>query len=658
MGKISPPPAASPLLLRGRTSPLTRRRFIEGLAAGTTVASLLPPLSASPARAAGHARSHGLPELTGTRFDLSVEPTRVNVTGNPRTATLVNGLMPGPILRWREGDTVTLRVTNRLRVQTSIHWHGIYVPAGMDGVPGISFRGIDPGETFVYRIPVRQSGTYWYHSHSGFQEQTLLSGPLIIAARDSDPIGADREYVIFLSDWTDEDPETVYYHLKTSNGYYNHHRLTAADFVHDSRAKGLLATLRDRFEWSTMRMDPRDILDVTGRMTGGTYTYLVNGQAPAANWTGLFRRGERVRLRFINGSSMTYFDVRIPGLGMTVVAADGSNVEPVTVDEFRIAVAETYDVVVTPNEDVYTIFAQAMDRSGYARATLAVREGLTASVPPMDPIFSRTMTDMGMSMPGMESGPRKMPGMSMPNEQGDDMPGMDMSGMDMSGMNMQGKHTSGRKMPAMQHGMSGMSDSSGAAPKARAHARPNASGQVAYPQPQEVRLALGPEVVSIAKNPTGRLDTPGDGLDGNGRRVLVYNDLVRLDGGPQNTPFVTRDPDAEVLLHLTGNMERFIFGFNGLTYDQSEPVRFPHGQRILVTLINDTMMEHPIHLHGMLTELENQKGKLRPLKHTVNVKPAEKLQYYVNATELGRWAYHCHLIYHMDAGMFTSAVVA
>ena len=626
---------ASPLFLPCRTAPLTRRRFIEGLAAGTAVAALTP---GSRAHAATLKGSRRLPELSGTEFELSVEPTRVNVTGNPRMATLVNGSMPGPILRWREGDTVTLRVTNRLQVPTSIHWHGIYVPAVMDGVPGISFRGIAPGETFVYRFPVRQSGTYWYHSHSGFQEQTLLSGPIVIAPRQPDPVAADREYVIFLSDWTDEDPDTVYRHLKTAGGYYNYHKLTAVDFVRDAHAEGLLAALRSRFEWSTMRMDPRDILDVTGRMTGGTYTYLVNGQAPASNWTGLFRRGERVRLRFINGSSMTYFDVRIPGLEMTVVAADGSNIEPVTVDEFRIAIAETYDVIITPKDDACTIFAQAMDRSGYARATLAVHEGLTAPVPPMDPIFSRTMTDMGMSMTGMSGmpkGTRKLPGMSMPSKPKDDMSGMDMAGMDMPGMKMPGM-----KMPGMQHTMPGM------------------SGQTAYPRPQDVHLALGPQVASIAKDPMERLDTPGDGLEGNGRRVLVYTDLVRLATGPQNGAFVTRDPDAEVLLHLTGNMERFIFGFNGLTYDQSQPVRFPHGQRILVTLVNDTMMEHPIHLHGMLTELENHQGRLRPLKQTVNVKPAEKLRYYVNATELGRWALHCHLAYHMDAGMFTSAVVA
>lgn len=645
MHKNFPATEPSSLLLPCRTVPLTRRRFIEGLVAGTAVAALP---SGSSSHAGNLKGPYRLPELSGTEFDLSVAPAGVNVTGSPRVATLVNGLMPGPVLRWREGTTVTLRVTNRLKVPTSIHWHGIYVPAVMDGVPGISFRGIAPGETFVYRFPVRQSGTYWYHSHSGFQEQTLLSGPIVIAPREPDPVAADREYVIFLSDWTDEDPETVYRHLKTGSGYYNYQTLTAVDFVRDAHAAGLLAALRSRFEWSTMRMDPRDILDVTGRMTGGTYTYLVNGQAPAANWTGLFRRGERVRLRFINGSSMTYFDVRIPGQKMTVVAADGSNIEPVTVDEFRIATAETYDVIIAPQDDACTIFAQAMDRSGYARATLAVHAGLEAPVPPMDPIFSRTMTDMGMGMAGMSGMPKgsqKMPSMSMSGKPGDDMSGMDMAGMDMPGM-------------SGMSGMPGMSGPSHRAANRSQHVLRGTSDQVAFPRPQDVHLVLGPEVTSIAKDPVERLDTAGDGLEGNGRHVLVYADLVRLATGPQNGAIVTRDPDAEVLLHLTGNMERFIFGFNGLTYDQSQPVRFPHGQRILVTLVNDTMMEHPIHLHGMLTELENHQRRLRPLKHTVNVKPAEKLRYYVNATELGRWALHCHLIYHMEAGMFTSAVVA
>lgn len=573
--------------------------------------------------------------LRGNRFDLDIHPATVNITGKSRTAMLVNGSLPGPVLHWQEGDTITLRVTNRLAVPTSIHWHGILVPTDMDGVPGVSYPGIAPGQTFTYRFPVRQSGTFWYHSHTRFQEQNCVSSALVIAPREPDPIAADRDYVVMLNDWTDENPDSVFYHLKTGDGYYNYHKRTLADFFDDISAKGLAATLKNRAAWGEMRMDPRDITDVSGLMTGGTYTYLINGYPPAANWTGLFKPGETIRLRFINGSAMSYFDVRIPGLKMTVVAADGSNVEPVSVDEFRIGVAETYDVIVTPKNDAHTIFAQAMDRSGFARATLAVRQGLSAPVPPMDPIFTRTMTDMGMA--GMNMG--DMGGMKMDGVGG----GMDMGGMDhgMSGMDMSGMQGHTMAMPAMARG-----------------AKPNASGQIAYPQPQDVHLKKGPAVVNIAMNPTERLNLPGDGLNGNGRRVLTYADLTRRSDGPQNAEFDTRDPDADVLLHLTGNMERYIFGFNGLTYDQSQPVRFPYGQRIRVTLINDTMMEHPIHLHGMFTELDNHKGRLRPLKHTVSVKPGEKLQYYVNATEIGRWAYHCHLLYHMEAGMFTTAVVA
>ncbi|HEX8726570.1 MAG TPA: copper resistance system multicopper oxidase [Gemmatimonadaceae bacterium] len=606
--------------LRANDTEFTRRRFVQGLAASAMLAAS-PPWLIDVVRGTAGRLQPGPRDLYGTTFDLTLDRAPVNVTGSAGMATLVNGMLPGPVLHWREGDVVTIRVTNHLDTSASIHWHGILVPTGMDGVPGVSFPGIAPGETFVYRFPVRQSGTFWYHSHTRFQEQTGLSGPLVIEPRRPDPVQTDRDYVVMLTDWTDEDPEAVYRFLKVGDAYYNYQRRTVGDFLRDVASKGLGATLRDRWAWGTMRMDPRDIADVSGSMIGGTYTYLVNGQPPAANWTGLFRPGERVRLRFINGSSMTFFDVRIPGLKMTVVAADGSNVEPVTVDEFRIGVAETYDVVVEPRADAYTIFAEALDRSGYARATLATRTGLSAPVPPMDPIFSRTMIDMGMDMGGMKMGSGEP---------------MEMTGMqDMGGMPV--------------------GDMAGSGP---ARARPNATGQVAYPQPQDVHLKLGPAVAHIAPHPTERLDRPGDGLNDNGRRVLTYADLVRLENGPQNAEFVTRDPDAEVLLHLTGNMDRYIFGFNGLTYDQSQPLRFPSGQRIRVTLVNDTMMEHPIHLHGMFTELDNGRGRLRPLKHTIIVKPGEELHYYVNATEIGRWAYHCHLLYHMEAGMFTTAVVA
>ncbi len=599
---------------------LSRRRFVQGLAAGAAVTALSPWLSPQARAAATNPESYGVSGLSGTEFDLAIEPATVNITGTPAMATLINGLLPGPLLHWREGDTVTMRVTNRLNTSTSIHWHGILLSTNMDGVPGISFPGIAPGETFTYRFPVRQSGTYWYHSHTGFQEQTGLYGPLVITPREADPVVADRDYVVIFNDWTDENPEDVYYHLKAGDGYYNYHMRTAGDFFDDVSAQGLAATLKNRMAWGQMRMDPRDIADVSGRMTGGTYTYLINGHAPAANWTGLFKPGERVRLRFINGSSMTYFDVRIPGLKMTVVAADGSNVEPVSVDEFRIGVAETYDVIVEPNDAAHTLFAQSMDRSGYARATLAPHPGMQAAVPPMDPIFTRTMTDMGMA--GMGG----------------------VKGIDT---------------PHLQHGMDGTGWAPPMRPNIPQPMPANATGQTASPQPQDVHLKLGPEVVNIAMHPTNRLDLPGGGLNHNGRRVLTYTDLVRLNHGPQNIPFHDRDPDAEVLLHLTGNMERYIFGFNGQTYDQSQPVRYPYGQRIWVTLINDTMMEHPIHLHGLFTELDNTDDyRRRPLKHTVSVKPGEKLHYYLTANELGRWAYHCHLLYHMEAGMFTSAVVA
>jgi len=333
------------------------------------------------------------PVLSGTEFALEIGPTPINITGQPRIATAVNGQFPGPILRWREGDTVTLAVSNRLSVPSSIHWHGIRAPSPMDGVPGLSFNGIAPGETFIYRFPVHQSGTYWYHSHSGFQEQTGVDGPIVIVPKGGYAQAFDRDYVVFLSDWSDENPDTIVSNLKFQSGYYNYGERTVGTFIDDAEKKGLAATVADRLEWGKMRMSPTDILDVSG----ATYTYLINGRPPGANWTALFRPGERVRLRFINGSVMSIYDVRIPDLRMTVVQADGNDVEPVTVDEFRISVAETYDVIVQPPaERAYTIFVQPEDRSGYARGTLAPRPGMTAPIPPMDPRPLRTMADMGM----------------------------------------------------------------------------------------------------------------------------------------------------------------------------------------------------------------------------------------------------------------------
>ena len=571
---------------------MNRRRFMLGTAAAAGAFS-----------AVRWPRGHALaapsrtPVLSGSEFQLEIGPTPINITGQPRIATAVNGQVPGPILRWREGDTVTLAVSNRLSVPSSIHWHGIRVPSPMDGVPGLSFNGIAPGETFIYRFPVHQSGTYWYHSHSGFQEQTGVYGPIVIEPRGGYAQPFDRDYVVFLSDWSDESPDTIVSNLKFQSDYYNYGQRTVGTFVDDAAQKGLAATVANRLEWGKMRMSPTDILDVSG----ATYTYLINGQPPGANWTALFRPGERVRLRFINGSVMSIYDVRIPDLEMTVVQADGNDVEPVTVDEFRISVAETYDVIVQPRaERAYTIFVQVEDRSGYARGTLAPRPGMTAPIPPMDPRPLRTMTDMGMGgmgTGGMDHG--SMPG--MPADRG-----------------------------AMGHGsMAGME-----------------AGKSAQ------KLDLSVEVNNVAEMPTERLNSPGEGFPA-GRRVLTYADLRATRPGSDPRP-----PSHEITLHLTGNMERFIWGFDGKKFSEAGPIELKRGDRVRFVLINDTMMEHPIHLHGLWSELENGHGEYRPYKHTINVKPGEKLSYLVSADTPGRWAYHCHLLYHMETGMFREVRVA
>jgi CopA family copper-resistance protein len=614
---------------------VSRRRFVQGLAAASTFAALPFPF-----RRALAAANAGAPLLSGRDFALEIGPVSVNMTGRARTAIGINGQVPAPILRWREGDTVTIAVTNRLAEPSSIHWHGIRTPSPMDGVPGLSFAGIAPGETFTYRFPVHQSGTYWYHSHSGFQEQSGLYGSIVIEPRAGYAQAFDRDYVVLLSDWSDEAPETIVSNLKFQSDYYNFGQRTVGTFFADAREKGLAATVSDRLEWGKMRMSPTDILDVTG----ATYTYLVNGKPPAANWTALFRPGERVRLRFINGSSMSIFDVRIPGLKLTVVQTDGNDVEPVAVDEFRIGTAETYDVIVQPNADrAFTIFAQAEDRSGFARGTLAPSAGMTAEVPPLDPRPIRTMADMGMAgmdhgaMGGMAMGSDSMAGMKYGAQMPDSMP--PMPSMDHSKMSGMGGMDHG-SMPGMDHssmpGMGSMSMNHGAM-KMDGMTMSGGTGAVKE----------GVEVDNVAMMPTDRLNDPGGGLDGNGRRVLRYTDLRALKRGDDPRP-----PSREITLHLTGNMQRFIWGFDGKKFSEAEPIHLARGERVRFVVINDSMMEHPIHLHGLWSELDNGQGDYRPYKHTILVKPGERLSYLVTADEPGRWAYHCHLLYHMEMGMF------
>ena len=538
---------------------ISRRRFMHGFAGAACVLGAAR-WSSSPAAI-----------LTGTQFDLTIDELPVNYTGARRTAVAINGQVPGPTLRFREGDTVTIRVTNRLRTTTALHWHGLIVPADMDGVPGVSFAGIAPGETFTYRFKVNQSGTYWYHAHARFQEQVGLYGSIVIDPRNGERHAAQREHVILFSDWTDLDPEHIYRTLKLQSDYYNRGKRTAGDFIRDARSQGVRATLAERQMWGAMRMQPTDLADVSGY----AYTYLTNGVTPAGNWTGTFAKGERVRLRFINGSAMSVLDLRIPDLKLTVVAADGQDIDPVTVDELRIAAAEVYDVLVEPQDDrAYTIFAQAIDRSGYARGTLAPREGMEAPVPPLEPRPILAMSDMGMAHGGTHAG--------------------------------------------MHHDVS------------EAKASPTT-----------------PTVDMRTAQPRTNLDDPGPGLRDNGRRVLTYADLHTIGG-----PIDRREPGRELALRVTGHMQRFIWSFDGRKFSEAPPLHFTHGERLRIALVNDTMMTHPIHLHGMWSEVEDESGAFLVRKHTVALQPGQQIRYAVTADALGRWAFHCHLLYHMEAGMF------
>ncbi|PNG37872.1 copper oxidase [Pseudomonas protegens] len=568
-----------------RHSP-SRRTFVKALAAGGVLAGL--GLWRNPVWAIS---SPGQPEVAaGTDFDLSIGQLPVNFSGQPRQAMTVNGSLPGPLLRWREGDRVTLRVRNRLHQMTSIHWHGIILPADMDGVPGLSFEGIEPGGLYRYSFPVKQHGTYWYHSHSGLQEQLGVYGALVIDAREPEPFTYDRDYVVLLSDWSDEAPEQILRTLKKQSDYYNRHKRTLADFIEDVGRDGWAATVAERTMWAQMNMTPTDLADVSG----ATYTYLLNGQAPDNHWTGLFRPGERLRLRLINASAMTYFDLRIPGVKMTVVAADGQHVEPVSVDELRIAVAETFDVLVQPSAGAHSLFAQAMDRSGYALGSLSSVPGLKAPTPALDPRPLLTLEDMGMaSMPGMDHA---------------EMPGM--------------RHES-MAMPGMDHGAM--------------------SSQIPHPASE----TANPLVDMQALDPQPRLDDPGLGLRHNGRRVLTYADLKSTFADPDG-----REPSRTLTLHLTGHMEKFAWSFDGIAFAEAEPLRLEYGERVRIELVNDSMMSHPIHLHGMWSDLEDEHGRFQVRKHTIDMPPGTRRCYRVTADALGRWAYHCHLLYHMESGMF------
>ena len=594
--------------------------------------ALLPAYAGGATNGAG-AMTSLQPKMVGglAVYDLVIAETPVAISGRRAKAVTINGTVPGPLLHLYEGQDALLRVTNRLHEDTSIHWHGLILPPEMDGVPGVSFPGIRAGETFEYRFPQRQYGTYWYHSHSGLQEQLGHYGPLIIHPAEGYPYQFDREFVVVLSDWTFENPYRVLDKLKKQGNYYNVGRRTVGDFLRDVSRNGFMETVRERMMWLEMRMDPTDILDVSG----ATYTYLMNGLAPGSNWTGTFHPGERVLVHMINAAADTYFDVRIPDLPMTMVQVSGQYIQPVETDEFRMAIAETYDFIIEPGDRPYTLFAESMDRTGYARGTLTPRAGWNAPVPTLRKRPLLTMADMGMAH--------------------GDMAGMDgMGGMGTSGSASAMDHSNMPGMPAMPPAPASAAPVVAAAEDQARYAVAGASRTEGLRAPGTLPGMIehepgrhGVDNAAVPMMVTSRLAEPGVGLGSDGWRVLLYTEMRALK--PRET---FRAPTREIELHLTGNMERFMWSINGVPFEFAEPIRMNFGERMRLTMVNDTMMNHPMHLHGMWMELENGQGEFIPRVHTVNVKPAERLSLLIDVDAPGRWAFHCHILYHMEVGMF------
>lgn len=644
------------------TSPqLSRRRFVTGMAMGTAALGLGLHSSLSLGNALSSSSVKRSPPhvLRGKQFDLNIGYQAVNMTGKERTATTVNGSLPAPTLRWKEGETVTLRVKNHLAHDSSIHWHGMILPSNMDGVPGLSFAGIKPSDTYTYQFEVNQSGTYWYHSHSGFQEQTGVYGAIVIDPKEPDPVAYDRDHVVVLSDWSDETPENIYAKLKKMSHYYNRRERTVGDLWRDIKEKGVSNTWNERSMWNQMRMSETDIADVTGE----TYTFLMNGMTPEDGWKALFKRGEKVRLRFVNAAAMTIFDVRIPGLKMTVVASDGQNIEPVSIDEFRIGVAETYDVIVEPDGDsAYTIFAQSIDRTRFTRGVLTSDASLEADIPAMDYAPTLGHSDMGMSMAGMDHGAHAgHGGMAATSTAAV----MDHSTMDHSKMghgsapmemdHSKMSHGSPMQSTSMDHSTmhSGAGEIDHSTMDHSMNHGGSSLGKAGYGTNSEITHAkteFGPHVDMRAEIMQNGINDPGVGLRDHqqryGRKVLTYADIRNL------TPTIdTREPEREIQLHLTGNMRRYMWSMNGIRFADAEPLALKYGERVRIVLVNDTMMTHPVHLHGVWSELETGESNYIPRKHTIMVHPGSSVSYLVTADAKGKWAYHCHLLYHMPGMM-------
>ena len=590
-------------------------------------------------------------------YDLTIAEQTVNITGKPVERITVNGKFVAPLLEFEEGDEAVIRVHNKLKNQdSSIHWHGLLLPGIMDGVPGFNkFHGIAPNTTYEYKFKVRQNGTYWYHSHSKGQEQDGLYGAFVIYPKDKTPLTAaektDKDYVVLLSDFHNSTSDQIMKNLKKEADYYQNRRETVFDVLKQVKRDGLKATWQDRSMWNQMRMLKTDMSDVTG------YTFLMNGKTPQQNWTGNFKAGEKVRLRFINASAMSFFDVRIPNLKMTVVSADGQPVKPVPVDEFRIGTAETYDVIVEPKQAHYQIEAESIDRTGFSVGSLHDENTPPINqikMPKSRPRSLLTMEDMGMghdmsSMAGMNHDMSSMKGMdhdmsSMTDSSKDQsMSGMNhdmssMKGMDHDMSSMKGMDQDMSSMKGMDHDMSSMTGSS----KDQSMSGMNHSMQMttsnASTQEKNGDVVYG---WANASTPVGQ-------------KALQYSDLQSLNPQPD-----TRAPEREMEIRLGGNMERYIWTINGKKFNETEPFKVKYGERIRLKFVNDSMMAHPMHLHGMFMQLENgQDPSNMPNKHTIIVPPGKTVTTLLTADELGEWAIHCHLLYHMAAGMMNKLIVA
>ena len=654
-------------------NPLSRRTFVKGLL--TTSALTIGNINLNASKLDENKKNFyeidkNTKALTGTQFNLSIGYSIANFTGKDVIATTVNNSLAGPTLIWNEGDEITIHVTNNLKEDTSIHWHGIILPFNMDGVPGISFDGIKPGTTFTYTFKVEQSGTYWYHSHSDFQEQTGVYGAIVINPKVTDPYTYDKDYVITLSDWSDEKPTAIYRKLKLMSDYYNFNQRTTSDFFTEVKERGFFDAFSNRKMWNEMKMTDRDLSDVTGY----TYTYLMNGHSPNMNWKALFKNGEKIRLRFVNASAMTFFDIRIPNLKMTVVASDGNNIRPVSIDEFRIGVAETYDVIVEPKDNTaYTIFAQNIERSGFSMGTLTYDYNVQTNIPLMDKPQQLTHADMGMNMNDMDHSKMNMKTETkslkewakatvvklMPEDNAikvthDAIANWKWPSMTMNfevaehlnfsqfykNMTMDIEIT---KNENNKYIISNIKESQSS--------KMNKLDMSSLPV-TELPFEEGVQTTMKAQDPQYRLNDPGVGLRDNGRRVLTYADLKNIYSTKHEA-----QPNREIVLHLTGNMERYMWSINGIKYADSLPLEFDYGERIRVTFINDTMMNHPMHMHGMWSDLETGDDNYLVRKHTIIVQPGSKISYRVTVDAKGAWAFHCHLIYHM-AGMFRKIIVS